>query len=626
MAYRSTIDLNNLNNSHTLAINFCQKHANGRKLRILEVGCSEGYVGGFLHELGHYVVGVESNSSSATIAKKYLDEVHINFVEVYFSEHAAEQFDIIIYGDVLEHLLDPELVLNSSIEALSDGGVIVTSLPNVTHNSVRAMLLSGRWDYADLGILDRTHLHFYSKDGITELFQRVGCKVEEIAEVRLSAQQVIELCKLDINLDKVKLVERECADDPSGEVFQYVSVARPIRSKPLRVVGYVPQKDLGICTIRVNDPLLAWSSEYGGQYRYRSFGEICTDDLAWGDVFVIQRLADPGVANLIRILHEMNKKVIFEIDDLLIDIPDFLIHHQVNKAALKVMEQVIAKADIVTVTTQRLKDALLSLNSNIQIVPNIAYSLGSSLTSHNSQDPISLIVASTDAILLDFIVPVLKEIQSRYDKSMCQVIAIGPPAQYLRKNGIEVLVHPILSHNEFKQLISGVVNPIGVIPLDDSRFSSCKSPVKFFDYSLAGVPVICSNVPPYVDFIENGKTGFLVNNNVQDWLERIEFLMSSSVDRQTVSKAASEFVKQNYSLDTAAAAWEKAMSSLVINRQKRRLSPNKENDIKILSIPLNFRLNTIFSLFFYQKVIHIIRHRGAAYAFRRAIEKLRTIR
>jgi hypothetical protein len=270
--------------------------------------------------------------------------------------------------------------------------------------------------------------------------------------------------------------------------------------------------------------------------------------------------------------------------------------------------------------------ALLSLNSNIQIVPNIAYSLGSSLTSHNSQDPISLIVASTDAILLDFIVPVLKEIQSRYDKSMCQVIAIGPPAQYLRKNGIEVLVHPILSHNEFKQLISGVVNPIGVIPLDDSRFSSCKSPVKFFDYSLAGVPVICSNVPPYVDFIENGKTGFLVNNNVQDWLERIEFLMSSSVDRQTVSKAASEFVKQNYSLDTAAAAWEKAMSSLVINRQKRRLSPNKENDIKILSIPLNFRLNTIFSLFFYQKVIHIIRHRGAAYAFRRAIEKLRTIR
>ena len=87
----------------------------------------------------------------------------------------GRRFDCIIFADVLEHLVDPAALLRAVRQHLSPGGVVVASLPNVRHYAVLAdLLLRGDWDYADYGVLDRTHLRFFTHKSIRKLFAETG--------------------------------------------------------------------------------------------------------------------------------------------------------------------------------------------------------------------------------------------------------------------------------------------------------------------------------------------------------------------------------------------------------------------------------------------------------------------
>lgn len=92
MAYISTIDTTNKNNSHTIAIDFLLEKANGRLLKILDVGCSEGYLGGYFKQLGHIVIGVEINPHAAHKASEVLESVYRGSINDYFRDHIDEKF------------------------------------------------------------------------------------------------------------------------------------------------------------------------------------------------------------------------------------------------------------------------------------------------------------------------------------------------------------------------------------------------------------------------------------------------------------------------------------------------------------------------------------------------------
>ena len=149
----------------------------------------------------------------------------------------------------------------------------------------------------------------------------------------------------------------------------------------------------------------------------------------------------------------------------------------------------------------------------------------------------TLIVASSDAVLVDFILPAIKAVIDRADISV-SVVVIGPPGDAFERAGIKVNRVPNMAYAEFKKFIRTLDNPIGVIPLDDSLFSSCKSPIKYFDYSLAGIPVICSNVPPYSDVLVDRVTGLLVDNETAIWIAAIETLAQSVEDRILIADHA----------------------------------------------------------------------------------------
>lgn len=157
--------------------------------RILDVGCGAGVLGAFLKERqGAVVWGVEYSSHAAAKASQRLDKVFVGGIEEHIDKLPASFFDTIICADVLEHLIDPWGVLARLGLLLAPGGELVASIPNVRHWSIIWSLLEGHWKYRDAGILDRTHLRFFTKESIIELFDTTGFQLLELYGTRLNAE------------------------------------------------------------------------------------------------------------------------------------------------------------------------------------------------------------------------------------------------------------------------------------------------------------------------------------------------------------------------------------------------------------------------------------------------------
>ena len=223
--YQAVVDLGERNNSHTLLHELAV--SDGRpQLSMLEVGCSSGYLGASLVARGHRVVGVEPDPASASAAARVLTEVWQGGLEDYLAAHPDARFDVLIFGDVLEHMVEPVEALQRALAHLAPGGHVVVSLPNVAHGSVRAMLLEGRFDYEDRGILDRTHLRFFTREGIARMLADAGLALETLYEVGQPVDMVGR--EFGMRLDRELITAVELLDDEgTRHAFQYVFLARP---------------------------------------------------------------------------------------------------------------------------------------------------------------------------------------------------------------------------------------------------------------------------------------------------------------------------------------------------------------------------------------------------------------
>jgi SAM-dependent methyltransferase len=154
----------------------------GRR-KVLDCGCGYGRLGAALKARDACrVVGIEREARAAAEARTRLDAV----VEQDAGAPLPESgFDCILYGDILEHLADPWAAVRAHAAALAPGGWVVLSVPNVRHFSVAWTLYArGRWQYAASGILDRTHLRFFTLGDARELLEQAGLRVEAVAANR----------------------------------------------------------------------------------------------------------------------------------------------------------------------------------------------------------------------------------------------------------------------------------------------------------------------------------------------------------------------------------------------------------------------------------------------------------
>jgi O-antigen biosynthesis protein len=144
---------------------------------VLEFGCAGGYMSAVLKErLGCTVVGVEIDPEAARLAAKVADRVIAGDAESLNLEELleGERFGAVLFADVLEHLKQPSTLLRRIRPFLADDAVIVASLPNVAHGSLRLALLGGEFRYRETGLLDETHLRFFTRASIQDLFEEAG--------------------------------------------------------------------------------------------------------------------------------------------------------------------------------------------------------------------------------------------------------------------------------------------------------------------------------------------------------------------------------------------------------------------------------------------------------------------
>ena len=196
----------------------------GRDRRVLDVGCATGYMCERLTETGCQVVGVDADQLALEQARKWCEQVVLSDLDLDGLRNvpADPRFDAILFGDVLEHLRDPLPVLRQAIGLLAPAGFVVVSVPNVAHAAVRLALLQGRWNYSRVGLLDSTHLRFFTRSSLLDLLREAGLGVETI-ERTVAPWNATEI-QIDQSLVPPEVV-RSLELDREATTYQFVAKA-----------------------------------------------------------------------------------------------------------------------------------------------------------------------------------------------------------------------------------------------------------------------------------------------------------------------------------------------------------------------------------------------------------------
>jgi 2-polyprenyl-3-methyl-5-hydroxy-6-metoxy-1,4-benzoquinol methylase len=160
--------------AHQLVIKAC-----GGARTVLDVGCSAGTLAAVLSaEQNMTVDGIEPDPAAAELARRYCRTVmNVDIETIDVGAFDGRRYDAIVLADVLEHLRDPEATLRRLHALLEAAGWIVISTPNIANWSMRAQLLVGRFEYTERGIMDRTHLHFFTRTSLLRALRTTGFRL-----------------------------------------------------------------------------------------------------------------------------------------------------------------------------------------------------------------------------------------------------------------------------------------------------------------------------------------------------------------------------------------------------------------------------------------------------------------
>ena len=146
--------------------------------RVLDIGCAKGYLGKIFKDQGNYVAGVELSEQAAREARKNVDAVYsFNLEEKWPEEISNQKFDVIIMGEVIEHLFDPEKVLQKIRSIMSAEGSLIITTPNFMTWTNRVRFLFGKFRYEDQGMFDFGHIRFFTYDFLREVVRKAGLEI-----------------------------------------------------------------------------------------------------------------------------------------------------------------------------------------------------------------------------------------------------------------------------------------------------------------------------------------------------------------------------------------------------------------------------------------------------------------
>jgi glycosyltransferase involved in cell wall biosynthesis len=468
---------------------------------VLDVGCNGGALGMAYRRLNPraLLLGIESDPEAAGLAAQRLDQVATVDVEREPLPFALDRpVDCIVYGDVLEHLRDPWSVLRRHAEVLSDQGTMVICVPNLLHWSFADRLLRGTWDYEPQGLLDETHLRWFSLDSMREGLEAVGLVPHDVRP------RVFDGDKAQAFANAMAPALRNLGVDPAvyaqrAAPLQYIwrALKRPrpmlaVASSMLAPVG-------GVSHVRVVYPLQALRSDPGVLTQI-GVSEIAAPGPDTPHIFILHRpllSGEQGAKVIGRLLSE-GWIIVTEFDD-----------HPDHFGMLAASDQLaFSGVHAVQVSTPALAAILRARNPEVAVFPNAIRALPEL---RNFLDPRALTLffgALNRERDWAPLMPVLNEVAHKLGEKL-RFSVVHDQAFFEALHTPHKQFTPTCDHETYMGLLGQC--EISLMPLTDTPFNRAKSDLKFIEAGACRVAAVASHVT-YADSIEDGRTGLLFHD------------------------------------------------------------------------------------------------------------------
>lgn len=331
-----------------------------------------------------------------------------------------------------------------------------------------------------------------------------------------------------------------------------------------RVLALAAEPASVITEIRLTSPLAPLVASGRISLRTLAWHGCGPADLDACELLIGQRPLTARHVELLRAAHERGAAVVVDIDDLLTQPAPHLELHATLLRQAPWVERALDEADRVSVSTQRLGDALARPGRRFHVVPNHASPrarrLGSAaLVPASPEAPGCVLLAASDAVAAGPAFEALRRLQSERGPRL-RIVAVGPVAASAA--GLLVEAHPVMPREQFLAFAAALPRAVAVIPLDDSAFSASKSAVKWFDYAAVGLATLMSDHPPYSDVVEHGRTGWLLPDDAEAWALALARALDDDTLRGRVATDAERVVHERHGLAQSTAAWQALVDEL----------------------------------------------------------------
>lgn len=491
--------------------------------RILEIGCGVGEFARAVRAANPDTEywGVELFAEAADAASALLDAVIVGDIETTEVMARLDRargdrlFDVLIFGDVLEHLNDPWRILAELRTRVSPGGVCVACVPNVSNWRLIKEQLSGRWTYTDAGLLDRTHLRFFTRDSAVTMLRDAGWTVTDASPRVLWPEETAEAIKvLTPAAEALGASPAKAAKDLAA--FQWVvrGVNGPMPDR-LTVAALGLKKIGGVTEARVDHPTAALASLPGVNAAWGA-GTVTFPKGTGPGVFVLHRQFLHGDALSERVEQMIGDgwTVVSDMDDDPHHWPEYV------NSDFRAFRGVHA----VTVSTEPLADMIRPWNPNVMVFPNaMARVQEVSPTTPKADGRLKVFFGALNregdwSDLLTGLFEIAQAYSDRIDWEVVHDRAFFdalPPG--VRKSFQSTLPHP-----DYMRALGRC--DIALLPLADTPFNRLKSDLKLIETAAAGAVAICSPVvydadPTHADFAVFARTS-------AEWRDALLGLMS----------------------------------------------------------------------------------------------------
>lgn len=502
---------------------------------IVECGCGEGALGRAYKERnpGAFYVGLELNVAAAAVAREYLDLVIEGDLEgeacVSLLLASIPKIDCLIYGDVLEHLRDPWEVLKRHSQLLSDQGQVIACIPNVQNWQVLANLLLGQWEYQDAGLMDRTHLRFFTLDSIRKMFHQAGLAVFEIVPrifehpQREAVQGILQTAARELGA-----VNAQAVAVRTGALQYVVRAAKQLPEKKMLLHSLLGETK--VCSrVRINEPH-AFSAAKSGVRVHTDVGAVKWPAAVNGEnkVFVWQRVSPQNFAQQEELLRR-GYLIISEIDDD----PE-----RWKESYEKSNYLAFRSCHAVQVSTKPLADYIKQFNPHVHVFENQIAVL-EPLPKKKQDDSVHLFFGALNREAdWQSIMPGLNAVL----KSCAHVVTVIHDRLFFEaletKNKRFV---PFCPYEQYVHLLRQA--DVALLPLSENRFNSMKSDLKFLECAANGVVALASPTV-YSKSVQEGVTGFICHSPAE-FEAKLSKVMHDQELRKKVAEQAYEWVKEN---------------------------------------------------------------------------------